>query len=111
MKRVYVAGKYDDKDIISILNNMRLGIRTCTELLLKGFAPFCPWLDYHFALMLRDNEKLDRESYLKYSMTWLGVSDCVLTLPNWEKSVGALDEIEKAKKLGIRVYHKINEIK
>jgi len=38
--RVYVAGKYNDKNIISILDNIRLGIRTCTELLLKGYAHF-----------------------------------------------------------------------
>jgi len=110
MKRVYVAGKYDDDNIISVLDNMRLGIRTCTELLLKGYAPFCPFLDYQFSLALREGERIKKETYYQYSLMWLEVSDCVLALPNFIHSGGALREIDKAIKLNIQVYYSIGEL-
>jgi len=110
MIRVYVAGKYDDNNVISVLNNMRLGMRTCTELILKGYAPFCPWLDYQYTLMLREGEKISREMYHKYSLSWLDVSDCVLALPNYKDSGGALNEIIRAEYLKIPVYYSIEEL-
>lgn len=110
MIRVYVAGKYDDNNIISALENMRLGMKVSTELLLKGYAPFCPWLDYHFVLMCPDGKHIEKSVYHKYSVQWLEVSDCVLALPNWENSGGAKREIARAKELGIPVYYSIPEL-
>jgi hypothetical protein len=110
MIKVYVAGKYNDSNVISVLENMRLGMRTCTELLLAGYAPFCPWLDYQFQLMLHDNEELRVEDYYDYSMAWLEASDCVLTLPNYINSNGALKEIKRARELGIPVYYSKQEL-
>ena len=110
MIKVYVAGKYDDTNVISVLENMRLGMCTCTELLLAGYAPFCPWLDYQFVLMLQNGEKISKEIYHDYSMQWLEVSDCVLTLPNYINSNGALKEIKRAQELGIPVYYSKYEL-
>jgi hypothetical protein len=110
MKKVYVAGKYNDTDIISALENMRLGMKVSAELMIKGYAPFCPWLDYQFILMRPDGQKITREMYQDYSMQWLEVSDCVLALPNWKRSGGAKAEIERAKELGIPVYLDMGEL-
>jgi hypothetical protein len=104
MKRIYVAGPYSG-NTLETLNNMRVGIRTATELLLSGYAPFCPWVDYHYTLALRDGESISYEDYLKYSIAWLEVSDAIYLLPNWEKSKGTLAEIEIAEKLGIPVFY------
>ena len=106
MKRVYIAGPYSANNVISVLDNMRRGIRAGTEALLSGYAPFVPWLDYQFQLMLRDSEKLDVERYYEYSMAWLEVSDAVLVLPGWENSKGTLAEIKRAEELGIPVVYK-----
>lgn len=105
-----MAGKYNDTNIISALENMRLGMRVSTELLLKGYAPFCPWLDYHFVLMLRDSEKISVGDYHKYSMAWLEVSDCILALPNWKNSNGAKREIQRAKELNIPIYYSMEKL-
>ena len=110
MKRVYVAGKYNDDNIISALENMRLGMKVSTEVFLLGYAPFVPWFDYHFVLMLPDGEHISKEIYHKYSMQWLEVSDCVLALPNWKRSGGAIREIKRAKELNIPVYYSIAEL-
>lgn len=110
MKRVYVAGSYSDNNVISILNNMRRGMRTGTEVLLAGYAPFVPWLDYQLQLMLRGDEKLTVDDYYNYSMAWLEVSDALLVLPNYENSKGTLAEIKRAEELGIPVVYSKGEL-
>lgn len=107
MKRVYVAGKYNDKDVISVLRNMRKGINASVDLLIRGYAPFCPWLDFQFGL----NNELSIELYKEYSMAWLRVSDAVLMVDGWENSKGAIAEKEEAERLGIPVYYNVEDVK
>jgi hypothetical protein len=105
MKRIYVAGAYSSDNVLGVLDNIRIGIRKATEVLLEGNAPFCPWLDYQFQLMLRDNETLTVQDFYDYSMAWLEVSDEVLVLPNSEHSKGTQAEIKRAEELGIPVIY------
>ena len=111
MKRVYVAGAYSATNVITVLDNMRKGMRLSTEVMLAGYAPFCPWLDYHFQLMLRDDENLTVQSYYDYSMAWLEVSDAVLLVPGWEHSKGTIEEIKVAKSLNIPVYYTLVKLR
>jgi len=89
---------------------MREGMRASLEVLLKGYAPFVPWFDYHFQLMLRDKENLTVEDYYNYSLAWLEVSDVLFVISNHDKSVGVNREIEKAKELGIPIVYSIKEL-
>jgi len=111
MKRVYVAGAYSSDNVTDILNNMRRGVRASTEVLLAGFAPYSPWLDYHYQLMLRDGETLTVQQYYDYSMAWLEASDFVLVLPNSEHSKGVKAELARAKELGIPVFQTVEELR
>jgi len=110
MKRVYVAGPYSDNNVISILDNIRRGMRTSTEVMLAGYSPFCPWLDFHYQLMLRPGERLTVDDFYRYSLDWHEVSDGMLVLPNHEKSKGTLREIGLAKELNIPVFHSLEEL-
>lgn len=110
MKRVYVAGSYNGPDVISVLNNMRIGMRASLNVLKAGFAPFCPWFDYHFQLVLYPGEYLDIKDYHNYSMAWLRVSDAVYVCNYREGSVGTEAEIEEAKKLNIPVYFALEDL-
>jgi len=106
MKRIYVAGPYSASNAMDVLRNIRYGIEVSTKVLLAGFAPFCPWLDYHF--VLEDNyEKLLVSDLREYSLAWLEVSDAMLVLWGWEKSEGTLKEIERAKELDIPIYYEL----
>jgi len=106
MKRIYVAGKYNDTDVISVLRNMRKGINLSVDLLLEGFAPFCPWLDFQFGL----NDEIDIQAYKDYSMAWLRVSDAVLMVDGWENSGGAIAEKEEAERLNIPVFYNLDSL-
>ncbi|MFA5316214.1 MAG: DUF4406 domain-containing protein [Dehalococcoidales bacterium] len=111
MRRVYVAGPYSADDVLKVFDNMRKGIRASIDVLLAGFAPFCPWLDYQFSLMLYDHEKLTVEQYYAYSIAWLEVADAVLVLPGFETSKGTMAEIMKAEALDIPIFYNIEELK
>jgi hypothetical protein len=85
-------------------------MRKSVEVLLAGFSPFCPWLDYHFQLMLQGEESLQVKDFYNYSMAWLEVSDAVLVLPGFEKSKGTLAEIKRAKELNIPIYYEFEKL-
>ena len=109
MKRIYVAGPYSAGNVMDVLRNIRWGIEVSTKVLLAGFAPFCPWLDYHFVLA-DHSEKLVVIDFYKYSLAWLEVSDAMLVLYGWQKSKGTLAEIERAKALNIPIYYDLSTL-
>ena len=104
MKRIYVAGPYSADNVLGVLNNIREGMRWSTRLMLDGFAPFCPWLDFHYQLMLREGEQLTVDQYYAYSLAWLRVSDAMFVIPNWTQSKGTQKEILVATELRIPVF-------
>ena len=112
MKRIYVCGAYSAKDVMTVLNNMREGMRAATEVLLEGYAPFCPWMDHHYLFMLQDGEQLNVEDMYRYSMAWLEASDAVYVHPwsDWEMSKGVQEELKRARELGIPIFYSIDEI-
>jgi hypothetical protein len=106
MKRVYVAGSYSANSVIAVFDNIRNGIKASVSVLQLGYSPFCPWLDFQFAL----TEHITLEQYYRYSMAWLEVSDAVLVLPDSEQSKGTQAEIERAKQLNIPIVYSFNEL-
>jgi hypothetical protein len=108
MIKVYVAGPYSADNVITVLDNIREGQRMATKVLLAGYSPFCPWLDFHFQLMLRDGERLTVDDYYRYSIAWLEVSNVMLVLPGYSESGGTMAEIKRAQELNIPIYYDFN---
>ena len=69
--KVYVAGPYSADNVISVLENIKNGIRVSVEVFLAGYSPFCPFIDYQFQFFLREGERLDVDDYYGYSLAWL----------------------------------------
>ena len=108
---LYVAGPIEAETYLDYLNNLRRGQRAAVEALLAGFSPFCPFLDFHFQLMLREHELVTVEHYYAYTMAWLRVSDGVWAITGWEDSKGAQAEVLEAERLGIPVFHSLKTAK
>lgn len=103
MKRIYLAGAYSSDNIIGVLDNIRAGQRAGAIAMMRGYAIFCPWLDYQLHFHLREGEQIEKKIYQDNSMAWLEVSNEVWVLPGWEKSNGTKREIERARQLKIEV--------
>jgi len=111
MKRIYIAGSYSADNVLDVLNNIRKGIRAGTEVLLAGYSPFIPWLDYNVFLQLREEEQISVDCIRQHSMVWLEASDAVLVLPYYQTSSGTLAEINRAKELKIPVFYSLEDLK
>ena len=105
LRRIYVAGSYNADNVIGVLDNIRIGLRACTELLMNGYAPWSPWLDFQLHLQLHGKERITVNEYRQYAIAWLAVSEAVIVLPNSEKSEGTQAEIKIAKELGIPIFN------
>lgn len=108
--RVYIAGPYQGS-LMEGLDHIRSGIRAATELMLSGYTPYCPFTDWHFYLMLMENEALTVSDFYECSLAWLYMSNAVLVLPGWVKSKGVLAELKIAKEEGIPIFFSIEELK
>ncbi len=109
MKRLYIAGAYSADNAITLLNNMRKGMRMGVRVLREGIAPFVPWLDYQFQLMLQGGETLTIDDYYNYSLAWLEVSDAVLVLPGYESSKGTHREMKFARERDIPIFFELDD--
>ena len=111
MLRIYVAGAYSGPDVLSVLDNMRRGMRLGVLVLLNKMAPFTPWHDYHHKLQLREDEELTLNDYYQYSVAWLEVSDAVLVVPEGaEQSKGTQAELVRAEELNIPIFYDMDEL-
>jgi len=100
MPMVYIAGPYSAPDPIQMFHNIKAGIRVFVSLLLRGSAPFCPFLDFQ-ALICELGKQIDIDRLYNYSLAMLTRADAVYLLDGWENSVGATREVELAKQLQI----------
>jgi hypothetical protein len=103
MKRIYLAGSYSADNIIGVLDNIRKGQRAGAVAMMRGYAVFCPWLDYQLHFHLREGETIPKKIYQDNSMAWLEVSNEVWVLPGYENSNGTKREIARANELKIPV--------
>lgn len=101
-RKIYIAGKYDDTNVISILHNIRAGIEVAVKVLKDGDIPFCPFLDFLFVL-IGDSKDLNQQHFRDYSMAWLGVCDEIWLLPSWVNSGGCKVELARAEELGLEI--------
>lgn len=108
--RIYVAGAMSSSDPIQFLENLRRGMRLSTECLLAGFSVFSPFIDYSFFFQLRDGERIPIDVIQRQSMAWLEVSDAVLLVHGYEQSKGTAKELERARHLGIPVFHSLDDL-
>lgn len=114
IKTLYIAGAItpypSEHPVLGFLGNIKRGTRTAVEVILAGFIPFCPFIDFLYFFQLQNGENITEKMIKDISMTWLEKSDALLILPKWRKSGGTKAEIVRAKELGIPVFFNLEDI-
>jgi len=101
MKKVYISSPYSQG---STTYNVRLAIDAADTLLLAGFAPFVPHLNFAWDIVYPHSYDI----WLDWCVEWVAACTCVLRIPGY--SPGADIEVALAKSLGMAVYGTINEL-
>jgi len=118
LKRIFISGPItprgrrgdcDGHPAVEYIFNIKDMILAANQLARKGWAPFCPGLDFlNFLLSAPEDQLLKR--IWSIDLAWLEVSDAVLMMPGWEESSGACKEYATAIGLHLPVYHSIEEV-
>jgi len=106
MKRVYVAGALN-ADAVGYIRNLRRMLKHAILIRKSGYAVFVPGLDI---LMLLLSDTITYNFVFFNSYSWIRVSDAVYVVPKSSKSKGTQREIRLAKKLGIPIFYKIEDM-
>jgi hypothetical protein len=100
MQVIYVAGKFRGKNQWQIVQNVRLAEEAALDLWTQGWVVICPHLNtMNFQGVLPDRV------WLEGCLEILIRCDAIYMLKGWEDSVGATEELNLAKKLGLEVYY------
>ena len=98
MKLLYVAGPYRGDTVTNIWNARKAAVK----LWQWGNAVICPHLNTaHFEYDCGVPDQV----YLDGDLEILSRCDSIVMLPGWEKSQGAIGELEFAKALKLKVYY------
>jgi len=112
--KIYVAGPYCPKDcaphevIRKAQENVNKAIDAGIRLMDEGHIVFIPHLS-HF-IHIRMGSDWGQPFWYQFDLEWLRCCDAILMLPNWETSHGCTLELQEAKKLGLMVFHSIEDV-
>jgi len=109
--RVTPSSNVGQNQVAEYLDNVRQGIDAATKLITKGFAAYCPFVDFMYFIARAPEEMLLTGATMQSAdLAWLEVADALLVLPGWETSSGVKGELARAKELGIPVCYSIAEL-
>ena len=106
MKVIYVSGKLRASSRWQVYQNIARAAAASLEIWKLGHMAFCPHLnDFPFEGELPD------DVWLAGDMEMIARSDALLMLEGWGESEGATLEHQEAKRLGIKIYYSLKELK
>lgn len=106
--RIYVAGPYSAKSTRARLRNTNLSIEAALTLWKKGHYPYVPHLTHFVDVRAkRLGIPMTWSDYMAWDDAWLGLCDALVLLDN---SRGATLEMEKAKRLSLRIFRSVSEV-
>lgn len=112
MKRLYIAGPMTPRGMrpdtqnaaIEYLYNIGDLVQAAIVAIEKGWAPYCPALDYQYFLSRNGSQPISEAKIKAVSMAFLEGCHAAVFLSGWEASAGCLAELDRAVELGIRPY-------
>lgn len=106
-KLIYVSGKYTEKSHADIARNISVARTFAMAIWEKGFTAICPHLN---SLHFEDDTNLKDRDYLDGDLRILRDCDAIFMLPNWKKSMGAIEERDSALKQRKKVLYTLDEL-
>jgi hypothetical protein len=106
VKVAYVAGPYKAPTMHQIVANIKAAEAVGVALWRMGVATVIP--HKNTALLdgcLSDDPAEDRARWLAGDIEILRRCDCLVTVPGWENSPGAVKEVEAARRCMMSVFH------
>lgn len=100
--RVYISAPYSAPTEKERLANVQVAIDAGRELMRLGHQPFLPTLSHH----VDPHNDFGWDRWIDWCLTWVPCCDSLLLLG---KSRGCLVEMYCAERLGIPVYHSVDE--
>ena len=115
--KIYIAGPYSPKNCdlhtapIIAHRNVKKAIEVFWKLVKKGHYPYIPHLS-HFIHLETPEDMIPppQEFWYKFDLEWLKSCDAIFMLEGWENSRGARLELETAKKLGLQIFFKLEDV-
>jgi hypothetical protein len=105
MKLIYVAGPYRNHSEWQVIQNIRKAETVAIEIWKKGHVAICPHLNTaHFGGILPD------ERWLEGDMLIIERCDAMCMVKEWQDSVGAQMEHQRAVELGMPIYYGPDEV-
>lgn len=115
--KIYIAGPYCPRNCdlhtapVYAHRNVKKAIEIFWELVKKGHLPYIPHLTHFLQLEIPEDMTIpSQEFWYKFDLEWLKCCDAIFMLEGWENSKGAKLELEIAKKLGLQVFYKLEDV-
>ena len=104
MKVVYIAGPYTAENDWERKMNILRAQFVNAEIWKRGFWGLCPHMNTEFFSGI-----CPEQVFVDGGLVFLRRSDCVILVEGWENSKGTLAEIAEAERVGIPIYHTLEE--
>lgn len=105
---IYIAGPYSGEDAAAIQRHVDVAQAAGQEILRRGHACLCPHSMTHDWDI---GTGIEYETFLHTDLELLARCDAVLMLPGWSRSRGAMGEYQEARRLGLKIYLGLEEIR
>lgn len=106
--KVYVAGPYNGRNVIEVIENIHHGLQLNSLLKRMGYRTYCPWSDFLEALFLPDRSG---EQWKADALDELMNCDALVLAdlnPRWQDSQGTIDELATCARHNIPVFAESN---
>lgn len=107
MKRIYIAGKLSNDNVIGYIHNVHKMMEVAEKIRLEGYSVYVPAIDLLMGIKFGYTKY---EDYFNNCQPWLEASDAVFLVPGWETSPGTRREMETADVLDIPIFSEIEKM-
>jgi len=106
MKKIYVAGKLNDR-AVGYIKNMHYMIKIANSIRENGFSVYIPCLDFLSGLV---DGSMEYKDYFDNNMPWLLCADAIFVCLGYETSMGTREEIQRAQQNSIPIYYDLQKL-